>query len=57
MGLWIHPFFVFGLGGLWANHALVVWVNIRCFGGCFWRFRLTATYFFTSARNAGPVKK
>jgi hypothetical protein len=22
MGLWIHPFFVFGLGGLWADQTL-----------------------------------
>ena len=32
-------FFCGGLGGLWADHVLVVWVNIRCFGCCFWRFR------------------
>ena len=30
----------------------VGWVNIRCFGSGCWRFRLTATYFFTSAKKS-----
>ncbi len=30
----------------------VIWVNIRCCGRGCWRFRLTATYFFTSAKKS-----
>jgi hypothetical protein len=31
---------------------LAFWGHIRCFGSCGWRFRLTATYFFTSAKKS-----
>ena len=42
---------------MFAGDEVFDWVHIRCCGCCGWRFRLTATYFFTSEAPKKVSKK
>jgi len=46
------PLFFCALAAFGPTRLLGFWVNIRCCGSGCWRFRLTATYFFTSAKKS-----